>query len=206
MTTLKKRIITTIMLLSLIAVCSGCGKEKVEDAQPSTSPTTIVTTRTKDWFDKAVSNYTSETFDDFKQYSTVYEVRTGVSEDNVLQYVTADIYLYVEASKVERQNVADFSDNFAKKFASDSASGDIKCSIYIVPSFIYSQIEEGNHLQVEEKAKELDDYSKFSFKYEGIGDAIDIMKKEMGIKTDKLQTESETEEKTEDTGKLNINQ
>lgn len=206
MTTFKRKIITSIMLLSLIAICSGCGKDKVEENQPSESPTTIVTTRTKDWFDKAVSNYTSETFDDFKEYSTVYEVRTGVSEDNVLQYVTADIYLYVEASKVERQDVADFSDNFAKKFASDSASGNIKCSIYIVPSSVYSQIEEGNHLQVEEKAKGLDDYSKFSFKYEGIGDAIDTMKKEMGIKTDTPKKESEVEDTTEDTGKLNINQ
>lgn len=171
-----KFIIAMLVIMSLSI--TGCGKEKDNKEETTTEaddPRFVeATERTKDWFVSAASDYVSENVKDtdFKLYGRVYDVRTGVSESNVLQYASADFVVCFNANDVEKQVIADFSDNFARKFASDGAAGDIKATIYILPDSIYTQVEENNYSQIEEKAKGVDGYSKFGFNYSGIGDVI----------------------------------
>ena len=188
-----------ILPVILVAMgITGCSSGKNETVAGHTSVNTTsdmieATERTKGWFEDAANAYVKETFGDtdFKLYSRVYNVRTGVSESNVLQYVSADMCLYFDSADVQTQETADFSDNFARKFASDGASGDIKFSVYTVPEDIYAQIGENNYMQVEEKAKSLEGYTKLGFSYAGIGDAVYSIR---DPESDYRNVESETQD------------
>lgn len=179
---MKKRNIPLLLTMAVLsaAYIQGCGQSGNADNSATTAKTESegnfieVSERTENWFADAAEEYVKETFGetDFKLYSRLYDVRQGVSEKNVLLYVSADMYLYFDAEDVQTQDTADFSDTFARKFASDGAAGDIKFSVYTIPENIYDQIEEDNHTQIEEKAKETEGYSKFGFNYSGIGDAV----------------------------------
>lgn len=179
----KKKTYALLLAVSVISVLclSGCGSRNDDEQQAETgtvvkeNPNIIPTTdRTKGWFDDGVEKYVQSVMSgaDFKAYSSVYDTRNGISEDNALLYASADLSIYVKSGVLSREELADISDNFARKLAQDGAAGDIVCSIYSVPASIYDQIDGTNYSQAEEKAKEMDGYMKFGFRYSGIGDAI----------------------------------
>lgn len=148
------------------------GKKEKEPERISTHTESQVdgqaSTRTTEWFNKSVSGYIEKSVSkDFKLYSDVYNVKTGVNEDNVMLYVSANVSVYFNAEKHKENDISEFSDNFARELAKRGASGNIKLSAYVVPSSIYNQIEESNYKQVEGKPGDMDGYHKYSFNYTG---------------------------------------
>lgn len=176
---MKKKIKLVSLFLAAGIVFSGCAnkaeqKKNEDEKEKVTASTGEATERTKGWFLNSTEEYIKEQLktDDCKLYASVYDVRDGIDSENALLYASADMYLYLDAENMKDQDVSEFSDTFARKLASDGASGSISFTVYTVPKNIYSQIEEGNHRQVEEKASDLEGYKKYGFEYSGIGDAV----------------------------------
>lgn len=166
----KKKITFVIAIVMAIILC-GCGKEEEPVEEMTSVQDESATDKTKGWFLNAAEKYAEEDLgiSECKVYGSIYNVLDGITADNALLNASADMSIYLKAEDVGDADIAEFSDNFARKLATDGASGNVKCSVYVVPESVYSQIEEGNHTQIEEKSKEIDNYQRYGFNYSGIG-------------------------------------
>lgn len=185
---LIKRILSITLLVLMVIGMTGCKNKANPSGGPSVNMPSIedsngddtVAIRTpasqveQDWFNNILRDYIQEELgiDNFYLSTNVYDVKGEINASNALTRASAMITLCVDADTINKDKASSFSDNLAKKFAVDKATGEINFSIYRIPHDTYIQVTDANYNTAIKESAGTEGYSKFSFNYAGTGNVI----------------------------------
>lgn len=185
---LMKRILSITLLVLMVIGMTGCKNKTNPSSSPSVNMPSIedsdgddaVAIRTpasqieQDWFNNILRDYIQEELgtENFYLSTNVYDVKGEINASNALTRASAMITLCVDSDTINKDKASSFSDNLAKKFAVDKATGEITFSIYRIPHDTYIQVTDTNYNTAIKESAGTEGYSKFSFNYAGTGNVI----------------------------------